>query len=51
VESAQPAALVRDSDVAGVVHGKLVVRGAVTYAVRGVHPDGTGLTLLVLEKQ
>lgn len=51
VESSRPAALAQSANVNGVVNGKVIVRGATTYHVVGVHPDGTGLTLLLLEKQ
>lgn len=51
VESSKPACLVRSADVPTAAHGKTIKRGAVTYHVVGVQPDGTGLTLLVLEKQ
>lgn len=51
VESRKPACLAREADVPSVAHGHTVKRGAVTYHVIGVEPDGTGVTLLVLEKQ
>lgn len=51
VESRKPACLAREADVPNVAHGHTVKRGAVTYHVIGVEPDGTGVTLLVLEKQ
>lgn len=51
IESTKPACLVRTSQVSSVVQGHTIARGAVNYQVASVHPDGTGLTLLVLEKQ
>lgn len=50
VESAQPAVLARDVDVPSP-HGKTIVRGAESFKIVNAHPDGTGLTVLVLEKQ
>lgn len=50
IESSGPTATCRDPDVAGVAHGDtLEVRG-VTYSVAEVHPDGTGLVVLILSK-
>lgn len=50
IESSAPSALVRDADVPGVAHGDtLTVRGTV-YRVVEVHPDGTGLTTLILSQ-
>jgi hypothetical protein len=40
-----------DSDAAGAAHGTTLVIGATTYKVRGIEPDGTGVTLLRLEQQ
>lgn len=51
VESSQPAALARVADVGSAPHGKVIVRGSTTYHVQNNRPDGTGLTLLILEKQ
>lgn len=35
----------------GAAHGDSIVIAAVTYKVREIHPDGTGFTELVIEKQ
>lgn len=51
VESRKPACLAIEADVPNVAHGHTILRGAVTYHVIGIEPDGTGVTLLVLEKQ
>lgn len=51
VESTQPVFVIRTSDAPGVKHDDTLVIDSVTYAVKGVHPDGTGITALVLEKQ
>lgn len=50
VETSSPQAWVVDSDVSGVAHGDTLVISSTTYYVRGVHPDGTGITLLILSK-
>lgn len=50
VESAGPQAVVKDTSIPGAVHGSTLIIGAVTYYIRGIHPDGTGLTTLVLSK-
>lgn len=50
IESSGPKATCREGDVAGVAHGDtLQVRG-VTYSVAEVHPDGTGLVVLILSR-
>ena len=50
IEASGPKATCREADMAGVAHGDtLQVRG-VTYSVAEVHPDGTGLVVLILSK-
>ena len=50
IEASGPRATCREADVAGVAHGDaLQVRGVV-YTVAEVHPDGTGLVVLVLSR-
>lgn len=50
IEASGPSATCREADVAEVAHGDtLQVRG-VTYSVAEVHPDGTGLIVLILSK-
>lgn len=51
VQGDQPMFLCASADVASVVHGTAVTISAVNYKVVGVEPDGTGMTLLRLEKQ
>jgi len=52
VEGARLRFVCRSADLAdGGVHGKTVVIASTSYKVREVHPDGTGMTELVLEKQ
>lgn len=38
-------------DVPSVAHGKQLVINGITYKVRGVQPDGTGVVRLKLEQQ
>jgi len=51
VEAKRPVFMCLASDVSGVVHGKTLTANSTSYVVRGVQPDGTGLTMLVLEEQ
>lgn len=51
VESQAPVFECRESDIGIVTHGMVITSDAVSYKVRGVQPDGTGLIKLVLEKQ
>lgn len=50
VESSDPQVLVKDSDVIDVKHGDTLAVAGTTYKVRGIHPDGTGITTLILSK-
>ncbi len=49
VESSQPMVTVRDVDVVGIAHGDTITRNGANYSVVGIHPDGTGMTEIVLE--
>jgi len=51
IQSAQPVFLCRTVDVASAAHGQTLVVASVNYKIVGVEPDGTGMTLLKLEKQ
>lgn len=51
VQGAQPVFLLPSASASSAAHGQSLVIGATTYRVRGVEPDGTGVTLLRLEKQ
>jgi hypothetical protein len=51
VEGVGPVATIATADAASAAHGTNLVIGATTYKVRGIEPDGTGVTLLRLEKQ
>jgi hypothetical protein len=47
----QPRILCRSADVPGVSEGAVIVIDGVSYVVRVVMPDGTGMTELMLEAQ
>ena len=47
----QPRVTCRSADVSGVSEGATMVIDSVTYIVRVVMPDGTGITELMLEAQ
>lgn len=52
VESSQPQVIVKDSDVTGIIQGDTLTRASnsVVYKATGIHPDGTGLTLILLSQ-
>ena len=50
-QNAHPTCLAKTSDVSTATSGATIVRGAVTYYVVDVQPDGTGITNLVLSTQ
>lgn len=49
-ETLTPQALCRAADVAGAAHGQAFTVGGVAYLISGIHPDGTGMTTLMLRK-
>jgi hypothetical protein len=51
IQGSQPVFTCRTMDVPAARHGDILVRAGTTYKVVGVEPDGTGVTLLRLEKQ
>ena len=51
VEGFQPVATGRSSDMTNVAIGDTIAVQSVTYNIRSVQPDGTGITALVLEDQ
>lgn len=57
MESRDPRFMVKTTDVKSVVHDDSVLvpdeisGGTTTYKVKGIEPDGTGITTLVLEKR
>ncbi len=52
MQNTQPTFFGQASDFLTVVFGtSTILINAVTYLIQEAHPDGTGMTLLVLEKQ
>lgn len=51
IQLSQPVFLCRTADVPSATHGQTLVVNSVNYQIVGVEPDGTGMTLLKLEKQ
>ena len=49
-ESAAPSIMGKTSDLAALVQGSAVTVGGIDYKVVSVHPDGTGVTTLILER-
>lgn len=47
--SSQPMLLCRTADTSNAVHNSMLEIGADRYKIVGVEPDGTGITLLLLE--
>lgn len=50
IEEAQPQAQCKTSDVSAAVHNDTLVIGGVTYYIKGIEPDGLGVTTLILSK-
>lgn len=50
VESSGPALTCRSADVSGLSLGQSVTISAQAYTVRSIQPDGTGVTVLRLER-
>lgn len=50
LESAAPQAHCKASDVAAAAHGDTLQVGGATYTIRGIQPDGTGMTVLILSE-
>ena len=48
VESSEPTLLARTADVPSLAHGDTLTISAVSYTVRGIQPDGTGMTQIML---
>jgi hypothetical protein len=51
VQGSSPRFTCSAATVPGVKHGDTLIVNALTYKVRGVEPDGTGLVVLRLEQQ
>ena len=50
IEGTVPAFECRTSDVAAVVHGTTVTINTIAYTCHGKQPDGTGMTVLILQE-
>lgn len=50
LEATSPIFSCKSADVEGVEHGQTITIDQVAYTVRGVQPDGTGWTRLVLQR-
>ncbi len=50
VEDREPTALVKTSDVTGMIQGQNFVVNGITYKIRGIQPSGDGVTLLILSQ-
>jgi hypothetical protein len=50
VQGRQPMFMLPTASASSAAHGQSLVIGATTYTVRGVEPDGTGVTVLILEE-
>jgi len=48
IESSNPVAFIDDVEAVGIAHGTAVVIRSINYTVVGIHPDGTGMTVLEL---
>jgi len=51
VESQSPVFECRESDIGVVTNGMVISSGVMQYKVRGLQPNGSGMTKLILEKQ
>lgn len=51
VESSAPVFTCRSPEIDGVVHGNTVTTDGAVYKIRGIKPDGMGMTTLILELQ
>lgn len=51
VASTEPRYTLPSADAATATNASMLVIGATTYRVRSVQPDGTGITVLTLERQ
>ncbi len=51
IEGVRPVFTCDEANVSSIAHGDALTIKSTSYKVAGVHPDGTGLTSLILEKQ
>lgn len=50
IEGASPQCAIKTAAIANITHGKTLAINGTTYLIRGVQPDGTGMTRLILSK-
>lgn len=50
LQSSRPLFTCATADVSAAAHGQTLTIGSTAYTIRGVEPDGTGITVLRLEK-
>lgn len=50
VETSVLQVIAKSADVAGVAHGDTVTISGESFIVRGIQPDGTGMTVLLLSR-
>jgi len=50
IEGARLTAMVETASVPTIAHGQTIAIGGLIFTIRGIQPDGTGMTLLVLEE-
>ncbi|GAF85155.1 unnamed protein product [marine sediment metagenome] len=50
IETTAPQVLVKDSDISGIAQDDTMTINSVVYNVTGIHPDGTGLTTIILSQ-
>lgn len=51
METVRPVFVCQSADVDSVLYGAAATINSVQYKVRGTRPDGTGMTLIILEAQ
>lgn len=49
LETSTPMLTARTADVSTLAHDATIKRSGISYKLRGIHPDGTGITTLILE--
>ena len=51
MEMSQPIAVIRTADAPSIAHDDTMVMESVTYKVKNIRPDGTGISEIQLEEQ
>lgn len=50
IETSAPQIQVATRDILSIAHDDTIVKSGTTYNVIGIHPDGTGMTVLILSE-